>query len=575
MSSDNLELETSATSEAILTPMEQPKSAVKKSEKSRKTDKSEEKTSKSSQSEKTSGNSTNSTKTKSTRTRSTKSKKEDKSPATVNPTKMAKKFTENTVKNFCNSFFGFEYDHAVTFVVPTKSKGRKTEPKNKPKQYIIRLNDCSEIRTMRKVLEKYDGTDLKSLSKSIYTPYIHTVLDYAENNKMNTENFQTLVSHWFGIPNVPKISITNTLRAISKYLHDEKTATHKAFNAVFGAYYNEKYHDDKDVHKRFIQRAPEQIMSILEAKDKKFDSTLKDLISPVVKIEFKPLSSEAKKLNTLLGSASIEKVILKPSEDRFTEKIGDKVVIKSLAKIKSFDEFKAVKGETKEEKEAFNENIKALYDVYSEIQIIKTFINYISEIEDEEFYHEKFAKVKEVVADYATTAAAIDKLVAASNKTTKEEDEWRLLTKALVLVTRLHTIYVGKNPKNPKNPLMITLGILGKNGIKINIKNDKFKDGIQKFAAGTASDSEINAFADEHFALYSQLQIPKAYNPMYVDIYSKLGYFIYKNWTPSKNVLKISKNIRAAVGIAMVLYIKQQLDVLMNGKKNLKVTLMF
>lgn len=474
-----------------------------------------------------------------------KAAKKEKAPSTVKPAEMAKKFAENTIKNFCNSYFGSIYDGEVSF---TKYNDKIEASKNK--QLVIDLSQCDEIHQLRDVIKAYEGTDLKGLSKSVYSPYIHTVLDYAESNKLTEENFSKLI-RWFNIPTVPGTDTAAILRALSSYLHDSKKVTHKAFNVVFGDYYVKKHPERNEVHKRFVQRAPVQIMEILDAKDKNFGADLKTLITTCIKTEFKGLTAGAKEINKSLGTNAIEKIILKEENDLLKGK--------NFAQIRKFEQFK----------DRSEEDLQNFFNCYSEVMVIKNFIKYISEIDDEAMYHTKFAEVKAIAANFETAAAAIDKLVSAAGKKSSDRDYWRLIVKALTIVTQLHKRFAAK----AKSPVMFTLNIINKNGVNLCIKNDKFKKGVDKLAAENANDAAINEFADAHLTLYDQLSIPKTYDPETVEIYSKLGNYIYYKWETSKPVLKITKNVRVAVGIAMLMYINSQIAVLKGVKKSVKIAI--
>lgn len=475
-----------------------------------------------------------------------KASKKEKTPSTVKPAEMAKKFAENTIKNFCNSYFGSIYDGEVSF---TKYND-KIEP-SKNKQLVIDLSQCDEIRQLRDVIKAYEGTDLKTLSKSIYSPYIHTVLDFAEASKLTEENFRKLIQ-WFNIPTVPGADTAAILRALSLYLHDSKKATHKAFNVVFGDYYVKKHPEKNEVHKRFVQRAPVQIMEILDAKDKTFGADLKTLITTCIKNEFRGLSAGAKEINKSLGANAIEKIVLHPENDTVLKG-------RNFAQVRKLDQFK----------DKNEEDVQAFFNCYSEVMVIKNFINYINEIDDEAMYHTKFAEVKAIAANFETTAAAIDRLVAAAGKKSNDRDNWRLIVKALVIVTQLHRRFAAK----AKSPVMFTLNIINKNGVNLCIKNDKFKKGVDKLAIENANDTAINEFADANSTLYDQLSIPRTYDPESVEIYSKLGNYIYYKWETTKPVLKITKNIRVAVGIAMLMYINSQIAVLKGAKKSVKIAI--
>lgn len=467
-----------------------------------------------------------------------KAPKEERKLSTLIPSEHEKRFMPNSIISFLNTYFGNEYK----FVQAKEPKGKKA----KANQNVIDLSSIETINRFRTAIE--NNSENKPISALTYSPYIRSVLDfYAEHPK--AEGFDELCAD-FGISASEGINVAETLEGMLKLLRDNARVP-RIFNAVFGEFYATKYTEQKDVHKRYLQRSPELMADILAKKNSEFAITINKLDAEFTKLYCKRLTKDQLTLNKKLATQAIEKVFNKDGDNLFKGK--------NVAQLKKEDVFAGAKAE----------DIEALLKMYNELVVMHNFNLYISEIDNEAFYHEKYAAMSKIINAYETTASAIETLKDGVNKT----NEWPVLVKALVHITRLHIPLCGKN----KKPLMVALNALQRYDIRLNIKRNDFKRSINELAAQKHDDAKCDTLAGASVVVYEQLTTPKNYNPLNDEIYNKMGTYIYHNWAHTEPIaaMNIRRPTKVAVGMQLLMTVKEALHTIKLSKKTTKIVIKF
>ena len=504
---------------------------------------------------------------KPTRTRKNIKKDGDpKSPIVlVKPIDMQKKFTPNTVVNYCNGYMSNLYEHSVSFNKMSDEKETK-KVGAKSKQIVMDLTSIPAIERIRKAIESIDLENLKTkaaeyrsfdkaeseeLAKLVHAPYFHTVLCYAGEKKMTSERFAALCEEFDIIP-VQQIGIAKTIADLAAFAGNEMRIIPRAFNSIFGSHYQALHPEKKEVHKRYLQHAPDMIMEILEAKDENFEMSNTKLISKFLSIYAKKLTANQRKLNASLGENSIEKSLSKKEGIIFKDLNIDKIQKEYL-------------------KDASKEDIGALVNVYQKMSAIVNFIEYLSEIKDADFYHKKLAEVKEICNQFTSASEEIDAIYTKAMTMKEDAAQWPLLLKALVILTKVYSNFANEK----KKPSTVLLTHLRKAKINVNIKSDKLKKEIESLADNEATDTKIAEVADANKAALAQLSISKTYDPTQTDIYEKIGNYIYNRWNSRKDIPRINKNVRIAIGITLFMHIREQVKILSVGRKQTNIAMKF
>jgi len=470
-----------------------------------------------------------------------KAPKEERKLSTLVPSEHEKRFTPNAIVSFLNTYFSDNYKF-VQFKEPKAKKAGKMNVS----QNIIDLSSVEAINRFRTAIEA--NTENKPVATLTYNPYMRSVLDfYAEHPK--AEGFEELCVD-FGIKASDGVNVADVLDCMLKLLRDNARVP-RTFNAVFGEFYAKKYQDQKDVHKRYLQRSPELMADILEKKNSEFDVSANKLDAEFTKAYCKRLSKDALALNKRLAAQAIEKVFNKDSDNLFRGK--------NVAQLKKAPEFEGAKVE----------DIEALLKMYNELVVMHSFNLYISEIDDEAFYHEKFDAMNEIINTYDATASVIEKLKSSIRK----NNEFSVLVKALVHITRLHIPLCGKN----KKPFMVALNALQRYGVKLNIKRNDFKSAINELAAKKHDDAACDELAGRSEHVREQLATPKNYNPLNDEIYNKMGTYIYHNWGYEEPIaaMNVRRPTKVAVGMQLLMTVKEELHHIKLSKKTTKIVIKF
>ena len=484
----------------------------------------------------------------------------------VKPIEMQKKFTPNTVVNYCNSYFGNLYDHAITFNKLSDEKDTK-KTTTKSKQLIMDLTSIPAIDRIRKIIEGMDLDDLKlkageyrsfdraeseKLASLIHAPYFHTTLCYACEKKLDMDRFAALCAE-FDIQPVEQIGLVKTISDLAAFAGNELRVVPRAFNSVFGAHYQQLHPDKQEVHKRYLQHAPEGIMEILDAKEAEFEKPNKEMYAKFLSSYVKKLTPSQKKLNTELGTNSLQKVLLKREDNIFKNNTIDK-----LCKMEEF-------------KGASKEDVTAIANTYQKMAAVANFIDYLSEIKDAKFYSDKLAEVKAICDEFNKASDEIEAIHAEAMGIKDVAAQWPLLLKSLVILTKVYRHF----SSDKKKPSTVLLTHLRKAKINVNIKSDKLKKAIESLADNEATDAKIKEIADANDGALAQLSISKTYDPTQTDIYEKIGNYIYSRWNTRKDIPRINKNVRIAIGITLFMYICEQVKILSAGRKQTNIAMKF
>ena len=181
-------------------------------------------------------------------------------------------------------------------------------------------------------------------------------------------------------------------------------------------------------------------------------------------------------------------------------------------------------------------------------------------------------EINRICDEFTAAAEELESLSSTAATFETDEEQWPYLLKALVILTRVYTNF--SNEK--KKPSTILLTHLRKAKINVNIKSDKLKKKIESLADNEVTDIKtIAEVAEENKSALAQLSISKSYDPTQTDIYEKIGNYIYNRWNSRKDIPRINKNVRIAIGMTLFMYIQEQVKILTVGRKQTNIAMKF
>ena len=454
-------------------------------------------------------------------------------------------FAPNTLVGFANSYYRSLGKQTITF---TRKHKKVTE-----RAKTIEPKACPAIACVRKAYETVkDGENVNDL---IMDPYVHTAYEFIEKAKKAKKEEKNIDAAFralcesYGIIENKNDELQILINNMTEFIKDRSKINGRIFNYVFGPVYSEKHPTKEEVHMRYIQRAPEDLIDILKMKLSHFDWSVDEFFTNPNGIVRKTISDD---------KVSSVKAIME--------------LVKSKTKGNARAEITKLLGEKNAKPSAIAEMQKSI----SHIRTCYSFINYLAEIDDKKQFKTLVDKVNTLADDFDTCASDIEKIQKKSIKSKDTEEVWQYL---ITIVARLASIIskLSTPTKNGKEKLPLTLlcTALHKSGCNLNIKNKKLRDDINKLALGTYTDRAAVEIAKAHTSAIDQVVTPSAYNQYNPELYSKLGFILMEGWSYTKPIVKVNKSMRIAVGLALFKYVDAEVAKLTYDKPNAKIVIDF
>lgn len=526
---ENLEIPKSSTVEEFINDLEE-EMQVKEDQKVSK--KSDKKSNKSNKSTKTS-NKKKVEKSATTKKRSTKK-------SVIVPSEITKtQFSTNFFIGFVNSYYRNIYKK-LSFIRDKEGKqliGSKT----------LDLNHLEVVDRLRKFFES-DYSD-----NEICDPYLYTARGFFNSYQKNEylEHFEDLCKN-FLIEDANIYEIDKLIDQMVEIATNNKLEA-RVFNYVFGPVYAEKHKDKTEVHLRYIQRAPEDLMQLLKIKSSSFKASLDNM--------FDPSPSKKTLLTKYISGSRLngQEVI-----DYIKNKTKDKKGIFSSMKKSQIIEKYHLDGLTPSE---IQDEINKMQKIVSTVQSSYNFMKYLSEIDDQELFEKLVGEVKTSVDRFKHAATEIKQLQDLSRKALTNTEKWKYLISIIVKFGHAYK-YVISEPKDKKSkePISSIMTHIKKNNCIIGISK-KLKDELNDLILNNYNQAQIFEVAEKYVSEISNSSTPHAYHPFNNQVYSKIGYLIFNNWKCDKQITKISKNMRIAIGMTIFKYIDMEIQKFMSSGK--------
>lgn len=457
-------------------------------------------------------------------------------------------FAPNTLIGFANAYYRGLGKQNITFV-------RKNKKSNERGKTIV-PKSCPALAAVRKAYETVaEGQNVNDL---IMDPYVHTAYEFIEKSKKvkkeekNVDAAFRALCESFGIVENKNDELQILINNMTEFIKDQAKVNGRIFNYVFGPVYAEKHPSKEEVHMRYIQRAPENLIEILNLKRANFKWSVDKFFED--------------------GKNSILRKYI--SDDSI-----DASAVMSIVKSKSKgSEHSSVRAEIVKllGKDAKASAVTEMQKSISHIRTCYSFITYLEEITEKKVFENLVDKVIKLSEEFAECASEVERLQKKAVRSKDNSDVWGFL---ICIVTRLAAITnkLSTPTKNGKEKLPLTLlcTTLHKSGCNVNIKNKKLRDEINRLATSTYSDKVAIEIAKKYVSAIDQVVTPSAYNQYNAELYSKLGFILMEGWSYTKPIQKVNKSMRIAVGLALFKYVDAEVSKLTYDKPSAKVIIEF
>lgn len=404
------------------------------------------------------------------------------------------------------------------------------------------LNNLEIIDRIRKHIEN------DQIDHDICDPYLYTSKHYFDYHQKAQDIIDLCKNFMISDANV--YDLDKLIDQVSEIASSNKLEA-RVFNYVFGPVYAEKHKDRSEVHLRYIQRAPEDLMELLRIKNKSFGASLDQMFDPSKKtLMYKYLNG-----SRLNGQEVLDYVKNK------TEKKG---MFASMKKSEIIEKYKLHDLTTSGVQDEINKMQKSV----STVQTSYNFMKYLSEIEDYGVFENLFKKVEASVERFKIAASDIKKMQALSQKTSSHTEKWKYLVAMLVEFGSAykHVIPDSDEKGKIKEPISTVFSYLKKNDCFLSISKE-FRKEMNNLMQEDYNKSEAFKLADKYVSESNGSATPHAYHPYNNQVYSKIGYLVLNNWKCDQPVNRISKNLRISIGLTIFKYIDMEVQKMMsNGK---------
>lgn len=423
----------------------------------------------------------------------------------VEVSKIQKKFSDNTVKQFFNHFFG-NTDRLTANVSVQIFNPKKDVSKNLGAN-VFDVRELAEPWALYDVAREFkEKSEFKDVSAKILTPYLHTALNYFQTKDADMET----IFKAFGYSYASQKNYNTISSMLKDYIIDSENHKTKMFNYAFSPVFVDAYPDKKDVYKRYLQTAPKSINKILQLDH----PSVEDACDAALKIYTK--------------SNTYSKLLTKETQ-------------KNLIRCISNGESYVMDGLDKEQK-------KNMTEVLRELKLVKMFVDKLSIIDDDAVLGEAIEKYNTCWAEYQSIASDIAEYYKKrASKSDFSNDSFETLVYILAHTSKFFNMLKHKSGFNTS-----ILNAFKKEHVNVSFKNNDFKKEINKLVLDDkVSEKAIHEICLKHKTEYqSCLDSSKLLSPMKMDIYDKIGFCYYK-FIDSDKCARIPRFARVAMGFSI------------------------
>ena len=513
------------------------------------------------------------------------------------PNEQQDRFKKASMKAFFNAYFRNE----VKIVLESQS-----EKKKELKRPTV---DLTSIPVVNKFRTELVGRNMKTIKDVLISPYMSAYFAYdaikEEQNKPKPSFGEFLDG--FGVHS-QKMNLREIVEEMSKFLTVGPHIYMKIYNLLFAPHVRDhkmkeiggdKKEIQKIIYAIYLQRAPEHLPDVLKMKIEGKLNT-KDLLSKLYasifsqyddliqkEDKYKVIAKEKRTIREILGEykhPSLSAVLLKTPEDKddkdAKKKFEDEKEKKLYGWVPTKEDKEKWTGDEKKEKKARTDLLKEIISkIYVELKSAKDVIEGIDYIKDDVDCDDLLRQTNELIEKFTTVKNEIDKIAERMKKLSQTEKLNQNFTYALAIFVKVHSIFVAEEgSSNKKNALVIALDNLKKRYGTISIKSNPFRKDLLEICSGDIKETACFDLAKKYKDVFEHLASPKGQDPYNPDAYSELGKYVYYGWNSTQAIAKINKPCRIALGLAIFMYIRGEIEKIRSkhdNNSNLTIELVF
>ena len=513
------------------------------------------------------------------------------------PNEQQDRFKKASMKAFFNAYFRNE----VKIVLESQS-----EKKKELKRPTV---DLTSIPVVNKFRTELVGRNMKTIKDVLISPYMSAYFAYdaiKEEQDKPKPSFSEFLDG-FGV-HAQKMNLREIVEEMSKFLTVGPHIYMKIYNLLFAPHVRDhkmkeiggdKKEIQKIIYAIYLQRAPEHLPDVLKMKIEGKLNT-KDLLSKLYasifsqydeliqkEDKYKVLANEKKTIREILGEykhPSLSAALMKTPEDKddkdAKKKFEDEKEKKLYGWIPTKEEKEKWTNAEKKEKKDRTDLLKEIVSkIYVELKSAKDVIEGVDLIKDDVDCDDLLRQTNELIEKFTAVKSEIDKIAERMKKLSQTEKLNQNFTYALAIFVKAHSIFVTEEgSSNKKNALVIALDNLKKRYGAISIKSNPFRKDLLEICSGDIKETACFDLAKKYKDVFEHLASPKGQDPYNPDAYSELGKYVYYGWNSSQAIAKINKPCRIALGLAIFMYIRGEIEKIRSkhdNNNNLTIELVF
>lgn len=513
------------------------------------------------------------------------------------PNEQQDRFKKASMKAFFNAYFRNE----VKIVLESQS-----EKKKELKRPTV---DLTSIPVVNKFRTELVGRNMKTIKDVLISPYMSAYFAYdaiKEEQDKPKPSFGEFLDG-FGV-HAQKMNLREIVEEMSKFLTVGPHIYMKIYNLLFAPHVRDhkmkeiggdKKEIQKIIYAIYLQRAPEHLPDVLKMKIEGKLNT-KDLLSKLYasifsqydeliqkEDKYKVLANEKKTIREILGEykhPSLSAALMKTPEDKddkdAKKKFEDEKEKKLYGWIPTKEEKEKWTDAEKKEKKDRTDLLKEIVSkIYVELKSAKDVIEGVDLIKDDVDCDDLLRQTNELIEKFIAVKSEIDKIAERMKKLSQTEKLNQNFTYALAIFVKAHSIFVAEEgSSNKKNALVIALDNLKKRYGAISIKSNPFRKDLLEICSGDIKETACFDLAKKYKDVFEHLASPKGQDPYNPDAYSELGKYVYYGWNSSQAIAKINKPCRIALGLAIFMYIRGEIEKIRSkhdNNNNLTIELVF
>lgn len=192
------------------------------------------------------------------------------------------------------------------------------------------------------------------------------------------------------------------------------------------------------------------------------------------------------------------------------------------------------------------EEIRLSRKCYQEFKKVKNTIDKLHELQ-------KNKKFGELLARFTLLVGKSSEIIDEFSKLKKGNSNLIQVTNFITCVSRLNQFFNEINGTTAEDYIQTIFALLRKFGAFVNLK----KTTVRKAILAGEAPAKI---AKENTDIYDQITVVKSHDMTDIETYANLGYYLFKHWECTSEVVKVTKPIRASVGLAVFQYIMKEVE---------------